>query len=93
MTIAERIQELRLEMVVHSYIYYELNDNIISDAEWSQRAKELVRLQQAHPDIVEQVIYADAFKDFDGSTGFSLPRDERTKAKAHYLLKNRRGTK
>ena len=45
-TIAERIQQLRLQMVIHSAIYYVLNDNITSDNEWSTRAKELVRLQE-----------------------------------------------
>ena len=70
-TIAERIQQLRLQMVIHSAIYYVLNDNIISDNEWSTRAKELVRLQEEYPEVASQVIYADDFKDFDGSTGFT----------------------
>ena len=73
-------------MVVHSAIYYVLNDNIISDNEWATRAKELVRLQEEYPEVASQVIYADEFKDFDGSTGFNLPHDDRVMAKAQYLL-------
>ena len=88
-TIAERIQQLRLQMVIHSAIYYVLNDNIISDNEWSTRAKELVRLQEEYPEVASQVIYADEFKDFDGSTGFNLPQDDRVMAKAQYLLRIR----
>lgn len=34
--IAELILQRRLQMLVHSYIYYELNDNIISDSTWSK---------------------------------------------------------
>lgn len=85
-TIAERIQQLRLQTVIHSAIYYVLNDNIISDNEWSERAKELVKLQEQYPDVASQVVYADEFKDFDGSTGFNLPKDDRVMAKAQYLL-------
>lgn len=80
-------------MVVHSAIYYELDDNIISDNEWAKRAKELVELQSKHPEIAKTCVYADEFSDFDGSTGFSLPRDERVMAKAQYLLANRRKRK
>ncbi len=85
-TIAERIQQLRLQMVIHSAIYYILNDNIITDHEWATRAKELVRLQEEYPEVASHVVYADEFKDFDGSTGFNLPKDERVMAKAQYLL-------
>ena len=85
-TIAERIQQLRLQMVVHSAIYYVLNDNIITDDEWATRAKELVRLQNEYPDVASQVFYAEEFKDFDGSTGFNLPKDDKVLAKAQYLL-------
>ena len=38
--------------------------------------KELVRLQADYPDISEQVEYAEAFKDWDASTGFHLPSNE-----------------
>ena len=73
-------------MVVHSAIYYVLNDNIITDDEWTTRAKELVRLQNEYPDVASQVVYTEEFKDFDGSTGFNLPKDDKVLAKAQYLL-------
>lgn len=73
-------------MVIHSAIYYVLNDNILTDNEWATRAKELVRLQEQYPEIASQVVYAEEFKDFDGSTGFNLPNDDRVMAKAQYLL-------
>lgn len=85
-TIAEKIQQRILQMVVHSAIYYDLDDNIVSDATWAKWAKELVSLQDQYPDIAAKIIYADEFKGFDGSTGFSLPRDQKVMAKAKYLL-------
>ena len=49
--IAELILQRRLQMLVHSYIYYELNDNIISDNTWSKWAVELADLQNKYPEI------------------------------------------
>ena len=60
-------------MLVHSLLYYELDISLVPDDKWSKWAKELVDLQTANPDIAKTVIFADAFKDFDGSTGFDLP--------------------
>lgn len=44
--IAQLILQRRLQMLVHSYIYYKLNDNIISDSTWSKWAVELADLQK-----------------------------------------------
>lgn len=88
-TIAEKIQQRRLQMIVHSAIYYELDDNIVDDATWARWAKELVKLQEEYPEVADKVIYAKEFKDFDGSTGFHLPRDEKIMAKANWLLSMR----
>ena len=70
--IAEKIQRRRYQMLVHSYIYYELDNNIISDSQWSQWATELAGLQDKYPEISNQVIYAEDFEDWDGSTGAFL---------------------
>ena len=72
LAIAEKIQRRRYQMLVHSYIYYELDNNIISDSQWSQWATELAELQSKYPDIASQVVYADDFEDWDGSTGAFL---------------------
>lgn len=70
--IAAKIQQRRLQILVHSYIYYDLDMNIISDDTWSSMAKDLYELQKTYPDIAEKVNYADEFKDFDPSTGYNL---------------------
>lgn len=91
MTIADRIKMLRLSLMVHSVIYYDLNDNIITDSEWTRRAKELVELQTKHPDIAASVKFHELYKDFDGSTGFHLAAnaDDAARGKARYLLQTR----
>lgn len=70
--IAEKIQRKRYQMLVHSYIYYEMNENIISDSQWSAWAMELVRLQEQYPDIAGRVPYAKDFEGWDGSSGAFL---------------------
>lgn len=86
--VAQRIQRRRLQILVHSAIYYIFNDNIVSDITWSHWGLELVELQKKYPDIAEKVVYADAFRNWDASTGFNLPiNDEWVLSKAQYLLR------
>ena len=59
-------------MLVHSFIYYEMNENIISDSQWSAWAMELVELQKQYPEIAKQVPYAKDFEGWDGSSGAFL---------------------
>lgn len=92
--IAELILRRRLQMLVHSYIYYEKDDNIVSDQQWSKWAVELVQLQEKYPDIAEQVEWADAFEDWDASTGAFLPLKHPTVVRiGDYLLAMHKGPK
>ena len=88
--IAEKIQRRRYQMLVHSYIYYELNENIISDSQWSAWAVELADLQSKYPKIAEQVVYADDFEGWDGSSGAFLTYQNKPNivVSAQFLLKN-----
>jgi len=71
--IAELIQRRRLQLLVHSYIYYERDDNIVPDKTWSEWAKELEILQKEYPEIEVKVPYRDGFENWDASTGAFLP--------------------
>lgn len=86
-TIEEKIKQRRLQMLVHSYIYYELDKNIIDDYTWSKWAVELVQLQKENPIVSKQVEYYEQFKDWDGSTGAFLKYDDKTRKRAERLLK------
>lgn len=74
--IAELISRRRRQLIVHSVIYYRMNDNIIDDSTWSEWAMELVELQHRYPEIAANCPFSDDFKGFDGSTGFNLPLDD-----------------
>lgn len=85
--IADRIQKRRLQILIHSCIYYNLNKNIISDKEYDTWSRELQSLQEAHPTISKQVCWYRAFEGFDASTGFDLPiNDPWVVNKANYIL-------
>jgi hypothetical protein len=86
--ISELIQRRRIQLLIHSCIYYRLNENIISDFQFDKWSEELVKLQADYPEISKQVRFYDAFKDFDGSTGAFLPiADPWVIGHADYLLK------
>ena len=70
--ISELIKRRRRQILVHSYLYYELNQNLISDDQWSKWALELEDLQQRYPKIAANTEYAKEFSDFDHSTGQNL---------------------
>lgn len=89
--IASKIQRRRYQILVHSLLYYELDLSLIPDSQWASWALELVALQADNPDIANRVIFAEAFKGFDGSTGFNLPyKDEQVITIAKRLLTGRR---
>jgi len=85
--IAEKIQQRRLQILVHSCIYYEMDQNIISDKKWDEWARELKKLQEDYPEISRQVDWYAAFADWDASTGAFLPlKDKWVVKKAKWLL-------
>ena len=63
-------------MLVHSCIYYKMDQNIISDAQWSRWGTELADLQNRYPEISQQVGWAEAFEGWDGSSGAFLPLND-----------------
>ena len=74
--IAELITRRRRQILVHSIIYYKLNDNLVTDNQWAAWALELENLQRDYPDIAEDCPYAEAFEGFEHSSGYSLPLDD-----------------
>lgn len=90
--IIAKIQQRRLQILVHSCLYYVFDTNIVPDSQWNKWAQELVQLQKEYPQEAEEAIRNDDFKDFDGSTGFNLPvYEDWVKQKALKLLSYTQG--
>lgn len=67
------INRRRRQILVHSCIYYKFFDSLVDDTIFDKWAGELVELQKKYPAVAKNCVYADIFKNFDGSTGFDLP--------------------
>ena len=66
------INRLERIILVHSYIYEEKNNNIISDSDWDFFAKELVRMFERYPSEATQSVYYDGFKGWTGDSASDL---------------------
>lgn len=84
--VKSKIRQRRSQMLVHSYIYYVLDDNMVSDDKWQQWANELRDLQKMYPNCCKIEFYDKAFADWNGDTGAMLPlRDPYVIQKATYI--------
>lgn len=92
--IAELIQRRRIQILIHSKLYYDMNINLITDRQFDEWGRELVQLQKDNPEIAKRICFAEAFKDWDASTGAFLPlQDPWVIRKAQQLLNINRNMK
>ena len=88
--IYEEIQRHRLQLLIWSKMYYDMDTSIVEDRVFDKVGKELVILQRDYPEISKMVAYYEEFKDWDASTGFHLPlKDPWVCWKANQLLKKK----
>jgi len=82
-TPGERIRRLRQNVMIHSYLYYVLNDTIVTDHQWQAWATELVDLQARWPG--SHGLLDDEFAGWDGISGFDFKYPKWMVDHAHYL--------
>lgn len=63
-TIVERIQLLQRSLLVNSFAYYELNDNILSDFQYDANAMQLAELKKEYPEEFERSRYNKYFHNY-----------------------------
>lgn len=80
------IKRRRLQMIYHSYIYYHLDTNVVSDDLWQAWADQLTQLQKDHPECCNIDTYDYEFKDWDGTTGMHLPHSGIERGMATYII-------
>lgn len=75
-TVKDRIREFihrrRLQMIIHSVIYYRLDENLISDHTWQLWANQLAEVQRQYKTLTCIAFHDELFEDWDGSTGNHL---------------------
>lgn len=83
--IREEMVRKRAKLTVHSYIYYVLGKNVVSDSVWDRWGQELRDLQEKYG--YEIGYYDEPFEGFTGSTGMNLPRNDHIHQKALKILR------
>lgn len=84
----ELINRRQRQILVHSFLYYQLNTNIISDHTFDRWSKELYNLMKDYPEIAKKSVYYQGFLEFDGSSGFDLPYTDPDIQNVGYRLLN-----
>ena len=60
----EKIQLIQRSILVNSYAYYELDNNILSDFQYDANARQLIELMRSYPDKAKQSRYHKYFYDY-----------------------------
>lgn len=82
----EQIDFLERFILVHSIIYYEFNDNIITDSKYDEYAKYLYKLISLNDKEFKNSQYYYVYYDYNPATGFDL-RSRLTKQDNKYITK------
>lgn len=67
-----KISTLQRWVLVHSFLYYDLNYNVVSDHVFDDNCKQLYQLKLKRPRTYKGSRYGYAMQSFDGSTGYGF---------------------
>lgn len=70
--IVERINLLERWVLVQSFAYYELDENIAADSVYDKNSHQLAEMLEQYPDEAKRSRYSQYFYDFTGDTGYHL---------------------
>lgn len=68
----EKIQLLQRSILVDSYVYYELNENLLADSNYDANTRQLLALKKSNPEAWQKSKYRRYFENFESGTGFDL---------------------
>lgn len=68
----EKIQLLQRSILVNSYCYYELDENLLSDYQYDMNTRQLLELRRSSPEAFKKSRYYKYFNNFESGTGFDL---------------------
>lgn len=68
-----KVSYLQRRIIVHSIIYYELDNSVITDRQFDMLSNQLVEMQnELSSKEFKETTYYYALHDFDGTTGFHI---------------------
>ena len=68
----DKISLLERSIIVNSFAYYELNENILSDHQYDMNTRQLLELKRSEPEAFKKSRYYKYFDNFESGTGFDL---------------------
>lgn len=71
----DKLNRIERMVLLHSIIYYDLNENVITDDYYNKLTRLLAKKVRQYQDkpVLKKTMYGYVFKDYtDGSTGFDL---------------------
>ena len=81
------INRLERMILMHSYLYYELDKNVVSDHFFDQISKDLADCIVEFPEQFKASEHPNVFSNFDGSTGAGLDYNRwEITSMAHHLF-------
>lgn len=88
----EQINQRERQILVHSYLYYGNNTNIIDDATFTRWTYELVDLMAQYPEDFAQSEFHTTFMGYEGASGVDLNyKGRHTAAVGQWLLTHHKG--
>lgn len=84
-----KINQRERQILVHAYLYYKMNKNLISDDKYDQWSFELDELIKKYPELFKKSAYPKAFEGFIPDSGYYLTPERYPEIvnKAKWLLK------
>lgn len=76
-------------IIIHSHIYYDMDNNLISDREYDKAAKLLASMKEQYPEEWRNSMYYKQFGDeYNGATGMGLydDLDEDQKLRINWII-------
>jgi len=87
MTPLQEINHRERQVMVHAYLYYKLNKNLLEDDEYDKFSFDLDRLIKKYPEDFKKSVFYNDFKEFNPSSGYYLNYDQPwIRDKAFWLL-------
>lgn len=68
----DKIQLLERSILVNSFAYYELDQNLLSDYQYDMNTRQLLELKRTSPEAFKKSRYYKYFDNFESGTGFDL---------------------
>lgn len=77
---------MQRSILVCSYCYYEMNENLLADYNYDMNTRQLLELKRSAPEAFRKSRYYKYFDNFESGTGFDLTSRIQKDKKLHKII-------